>query len=87
MKAETRVIHLTLQMAPLADWMRRFKPTCSRMSIRRRDYKFLLDHPEIATRYGISVDAKKGKIIYQGFEIYSTDCGGVSTDPEEALHG
>jgi hypothetical protein len=86
MKAETRVTLLMLQMAPLADWLKRFRPDCKQMSIRKRDHSFLLANASLARKHGIFVEHDE-HITFRGFEILSTTCGGVSSDADEARHG
>jgi hypothetical protein len=86
MKAETRIVRLLCDMAPLADWMKRFKPACRQMSIRKRDYNFLLGQADLARKHGIEIGPDQ-RIRFRGFEISSTTCGGISSDAEEAHRG
>jgi hypothetical protein len=79
MKAETRVISIVLQMGPLADFLKRFRPSCKQMSIRKKDYEFLLKASDIALKHGI-VRKPDNRLTFRGFTLLTTDCNAGEAD-------
>jgi hypothetical protein len=79
MKTETRVISIVLQMGPLADFLKRFRPSCKEMSIRKKDYAFLLKAPDAARKHGVIIDSDE-QITFRGFKILTTNCNAGDAD-------
>jgi hypothetical protein len=67
-KVETRLRHIVRDMDPLADSLKRFSPSCSRViSIPLRDWKLVRDAGDIARAHGF--DIHDDIVEYKGFRV------------------
>jgi hypothetical protein len=79
MKTETRVISIILQMGPLADFLKRFRPSCTQMSIRKKDYEFLLKASDVALKHGV-IRQPDDQLTFRGFRLLTTSCNAGEPD-------
>lgn len=79
MKPETRVKYVAKHIAPLADWLVKFKPSCGVISIPRADWEFLRTQAEYARTQGFVI--QEDQVRYSNFELRPIDNGARLAGP------
>lgn len=61
-------------MAPLAEFYKRYRPSCQVIHIHRDDWQCIKQAADAARIHGFVID-DNGKITFQGFELQPVDMG------------